>query len=132
MSPARSAGAPSSWIDSPRTRLLCDGLLLALGAVTLAACLGRVNPTLRLLLILASACVLPGSALVARLGASDVLEAFVIAVTLGFCVQALGALAMAFTGWWHPFGWGLALLIGSSAILAWDLRRSLRSLRAVR
>jgi hypothetical protein len=132
MSAAESSSAPSSWPGSPRARLGADAMLLAVGALTLLACLITINRTLRISLVLASACVLPGGALATRLRVTDGLEALVIAVTLGFCVQALGAMVMAFSGWWHPFAWGLTLLIGSSVGVAWDLGDALASLRAVR
>lgn len=132
MSAAEGLPGRSSWPDSPRARLLANAALLGLGALTLAACLFGINGTLRLWLVLLSACALPGGALVARLGAADGLEALVLAVTLGFCVEALGALVMAFSGWWYPTAWGLTLVVASSLPLAWDLRGALGSLRAVR
>lgn len=80
--------------------------------------------------MLAGACLIPGGAVLTRLGVDDILDAVALAVGLSFTIEAAGALAMVWTGWWHPVGWALALLVGSCALLMLDLRRVLATARS--
>jgi hypothetical protein len=95
-----------------------------LAAATVAVCLLQTHGAARLLLVLAAACLIPGGALLTRLPVEDAVEAFGLAVGLGFTIEAFGALAMVWTGWWHPFGWAIVLGTVACAVLAVDLRRS--------
>jgi hypothetical protein len=117
------------WLGEPRRSALVDCLLLLLAVATVAICLADAHGVARLLLVLASACLLPGGALLTRLPMADPLEALGLAVAVGFCIEAAGALAMIWTGWWHPFGWALALVIAACAMFALDLRRSVAMVR---
>jgi uncharacterized membrane protein len=111
------------WLGDPRRCVTADCLLLILATVAVAVCLVDTNSTARLPLVLAAACLIPGGALLTRLPVEDVLEALGLAVSLGFCIEAAGALAMVWTGWWHPFGWALTLVTAASVLLVLDLRR---------
>jgi len=114
----------TGWLDDPRRRAVADGLLLVLAAATVAVCMLQSHGAARLLLVLAAACLIPGGALLTRLPVEDAIEAFGLAVGLGFTIEAFGALAMVWTGWWHPFGWAIALGVVACAVLLVDLRRS--------
>lgn len=140
---ARSAGSPTSmgsspvavynvqprWLGDPRRCVTADCLLLVLAAATITVCVLDTHSIARLLLVLAAACLIPGSALLTRLPVEDVLEAFGLAVGLGFTIEAVGALAMVWTGWWHPFGWALALVTAACVVLVLDLRRNVVTVR---
>jgi hypothetical protein len=122
--PGAAHGERAPWLGDPRRCVIADSFLLALAAATLAACLLGAHSAARLLLLLAAACLIPGGALLTRLSVEDVLEAVGLAVGLGFSIEAVGTLAMIWTGWWHPFGWALVLVGAACALLALDLRRS--------
>ncbi|HEV2973940.1 MAG TPA: hypothetical protein VGX69_02960 [Solirubrobacteraceae bacterium] len=113
------------WLGDPRRCVTADCLLLALAAATVAVCLLDAHGAVRLLLVFAAACVIPGGAVLTRLPVEDVLEAFGLAVGLGFAIETVGALAMVWTGWWHPFGWAIVVGVGACATLVLDLRRNL-------
>ncbi len=128
-SPAQPAGGHARWLGDPRRCAIADCVLLALAAAAVAVCLLSAHGVARLLLVLAGACLIPGSALLTRLPMEDVLEAVGLALGLGFSIEAAGALAMVWTGWWHPYAWAIALLAASCAMLVLDLRRSLATVR---
>lgn len=115
----------AGWLGDPRRCATADALLLTLAAATVAVCLLQAHGAARLLLVLAVACLLPGSALLTRLSVEDELEAFGLAIGLGLTIEATGALAMIWTGWWHPFGWAIVLGVGACALIAIDLRHNL-------
>jgi hypothetical protein len=128
-SPAATNESRRGWLGNPRRCATADVLLLVLAAATVAVCLLQSHGAARLLLVLAAACLIPGSALLTRLSVEDELEAFGLAVGFGFTIEAFGALAMVWTGWWHPFGWGIALGLLSCAALVVDLRRNVAMIR---
>jgi hypothetical protein len=117
------------WLGDPRRCVIADCSLLILAAATVVVCLLQTHSTARLLLLLAAACLIPGSALLTRMSVEDVLEAFGLAVGFGFAIDAAGALGMVWTGWWHPFGYALALGIAACGMIALDLRRSMAIVR---
>lgn len=117
------------WLGDPRRCVTADCLLLALAAATIAVCLLDTHSTARPLLVLVAACLIPGSALLTRLPVEDMLEAFSLAVGLGFTIEAAGALAMVWTGWWHPFGWALLLVGAACVVFVLDLRRNVVTVR---
>jgi hypothetical protein len=117
------------WLGDPRRCVAADCLLLSLAAATVVVCLLDTHSTARVLLVLAAACLIPGSALLTRLPVEDVLEAFGLAVGLGFTIEAAGALAMVWAGWWHPLGWATVLVIGACVMLVLDLRRNVVTFR---
>jgi len=117
------------WLANPRRRATAEFLLLLLAVTTVAVCLLQTHGAARLLLVLTAACLIPGGALLTRLPVEDALEAFGLAVGLGFTIEAIGALAMVWTGWWHPFGWGITLVTVACGMLAIDLRRNVSVFR---
>lgn len=119
----------AGWLGNPRRRATAELLLLLLAIATVAVCLLETHGAARLLLSLAAACLIPGGALLTRLPVEDGLEAVGLAVGLGFTIEAVGALAMVWTGWWHPFGWGIALGTVACGALALDLRRNVSVFR---
>jgi hypothetical protein len=100
-----------------------------LAAATVTVCLLQSHGAARLLLVLAAACLIPGGALLTRLPVEDELEAFGLAVGFGFTIEAFGALAMVWTGWWHPFGLAIVLGLVACTVLAIDLRRNVATIR---
>jgi hypothetical protein len=129
-----SAGVPkdelqAGWLGNQRRRATAEFLLLLLAVATVVVCLLEAHGAARLLLVLAAACLIPGGALLTCLPVEDALEAFGVAVGLGFTIEAIGALAMVWTGWWHPFGWGIALGTVACGVLAIDLRRNISVFR---
>lgn len=126
--PAPQAAAHDSrrgWLGDPRRCATADSLLLVLAVATVAVCLLQSHGAARLLLVLAAACLVPGSALLTRLSVEDTLEAFGLAIGLGLTIETVGALVMIWTGWWHPLGWVIALGTLACALLAIDLRHNL-------
>jgi uncharacterized membrane protein len=119
---ARGLGQPV-WLGDPRRCVAADCLLLSLAAATIAVCLLAPDSIARLLLVLAAACLVPGGALLTRLPVEDPLEAFGLAVGLGFTIEAIGTLAMIWTGWWHPLGWAIVLVSAACGMFVLDLRR---------
>ncbi len=122
--PAVASASGAGWLEDPRRRATADCLLLVLAAATVAVCLLQAHGAARLLLVLAAACLIPGGALLTRLPVEDAVEAFGLTVGLGLTIETFGALAMVWTGWWHPFGWAIVLGAIACAVLAVDLRRS--------
>jgi hypothetical protein len=118
----RGFGQPV-WLGDTRRCVAADCLLLSLAAATVAVCLLDTHSIARLLLVLAAACLVPGGALLTRLPVGDPLEAFGLAVGLGFTIEAIGTLAMIWTGWWHPLGWAIVLVSAACVMFLLDLRR---------
>jgi uncharacterized membrane protein len=129
MSPVDQYGRRPRWLGDPRRCAVADCLLLMLTVATVAVCLLEAHSSARLLLLLAAACLVPGGALLTRLPVQDALEALGLAVGLGLCIEAAGALAMVWTGWWHPFGWALVLAGTACVMLVLDLRRVVVTVR---
>ena len=96
MPPTRKVQPP--WLGAPRTTIVADCLLLSLAIAATVACIASPHSIGRLLLLLAAACLVLGSALLTRLPVDDPIEAFGLAVGFGFCIEALGTLAMVWTG----------------------------------
>jgi uncharacterized membrane protein len=111
------------WLCDPRRCATADCLLLVLAAATVAVCLADTHSIARRLRELAAACLIPGGALLTRLPVEDELEALRLAVSLSFCIEAVGTLAMIWTGWWHAFVWALAPVAAACVMLVLDLRR---------
>ena len=117
------------WLGAPRRCIAADCLLLCLAAATVAVCVLDTHSTACLLLVLAAACLIPGGALLTRLPVEDPLEAVGLAVGLGFTIEAIGTLAMIWTGWWHPLGWAIVLVAAACLMFVFDLRRIAATLR---
>jgi uncharacterized membrane protein len=121
----------TGWLGDPRRCVTADCLLLSLSAATIAVCLLAPDSIARLLLVLAAACLVPGGALLTRLPVEDPLEAFGLAVGLGLTIEAIGTLAMVWTGWWHPLGWAIVLVSTACGMFVLDLRRVAATSREV-
>lgn len=131
--PAASASpAPRSWLGDPRRSAVADCMLILLAAATAAVCLLDTGGVARLLLLAIAACLIPGGALLTLLPVEDELEAAALAIGLGFAIEASGAMAMVWTGWWYPFGWAILLALAACATLALDAHRNLRLIRGRR
>ena len=114
----------SGWVGPRKTCLVVDGLLLSLtGATALAWATGTHSPA-RLVLVLLTACLVPGAAVLTRVSVRDPLEGAALAVGLGLTLEAIGTLGMIWAGFWHPEGWALFLGVTASLALAIDLRRN--------
>ena len=124
----KASSTRTRWLGEPRRCVIADGLLLVLAGATVAACLLNTHGAVRLLLLLAAACLIPGGALLTRLPSDGVLEAVGLAVALGFSIEAAGALAMIWTGWWHPVTWAVILVSMASVTFALDLQRNVATL----
>lgn len=117
------------WLGDQRRCINADCVLLLLAAATVASLLLDAPSPIRLLLLLAAACLIPGSALLTLLPVEDPFEAFALAVGFGFTLETVGALAMVWTGWWHPYGWTIVLGALACVMLTLDLRRNLALIR---
>jgi uncharacterized membrane protein len=124
-----AAKVQTQWLGDPRRCITADCLLLVLAVATVALCLSDGHGVVRLLLVLAAACLVPGSALLTRLPVEDALEAIAFAVGFGFAIEAVGTLGMIWTGWWHPLAWALVLVGVACVVFALDLRRSVALVR---
>jgi uncharacterized membrane protein len=130
---AEPAGEDTSeilWMGERRRCAIADCVLLVLALVAVGVSALGGHGIVRLLVVLAATCVLPGSALLTRLPGADVLEVLSLAVGLSFTIGAACGLAMVWTGWWHPYGCALALAAGACVMLALDLRRNVDGLVA--
>lgn len=119
------------WAEDPWTRAAVDCLLLALVPVAVVVSVVDAAGVARLLLVLAAACLVPGGALLTRVANDDLLSALGLAVGFSLCIETVGALAMIWTGWWHPLGFSLALMALACVALVLDLRRILATLNRV-
>jgi hypothetical protein len=115
------------WLGDPRRCASADCALLALAALAATGTLAPGSGLLRPLLVLLAACVVPGAALLTRVEVHDLLEAAGLAVAFSLGVEGAGALAMVWTGWWHPLAWGLTLLAAACSMFLLDLRRVART-----
>ncbi|HEY4451305.1 MAG TPA: hypothetical protein VGN13_06895 [Solirubrobacteraceae bacterium] len=101
--------------------------LLALAAAALLVSVLNAPHAVRLLVLLAAACLVPGAALLCFLPTADPLVRVAMCVGLSLAVEALGALAMVWTGFWHPVAWAAVLGMAACISLAVDVRRGVRS-----
>ncbi len=121
--PGHPTPPSTGWPGESRKRAAADCLLLMLAFLTVVVCLSNVTNTGRPLLVLAATCLVPGGAVLTRLPTGDALEALGLAVGLSFCIETAGALAMVWTGWWHPFALATGLILVACVMLSLDLRR---------
>jgi uncharacterized membrane protein len=107
-------------VSSERRRELADIALLALlagAAVAVAADLQPVRP----FLVFTAACVVPGGAVMTKLGTGEGLTDLALAFGLSFAIEAACAVLLAWSGWWHPIVLGAALGSGAAFLLIADL-----------
>jgi hypothetical protein len=116
---------PSDWRRTARASVVADLTLLALAcAAAIVAVADPAGPA-RPLLVLCAACLLPGGALLTRLRVDDLVTALGLAVGLSMCAEAIGALAMVWTGWWHPVAFAIGLGVVACAALLLDAVRAI-------
>lgn len=111
----------TSWPNHPRGQVAVDCVLLSLIVATTAVCLVDAHGPARLLLVLLAAGLVPGGALLTRLPVDESSAFFGLAVCFSFTIEAIGALVMVWTGWWHPFGFAGVLAIAATTLLLFDL-----------
>jgi len=102
-----------------------DCALLALAALAAASVAVHAPGAVRVTAVLVAACLLPGGALLTLLPGGEAPQTLGYAVGLGLAVETLGALAMIWSGFWHPVAWSILLGGAASCLLATDLRRQL-------
>lgn len=107
-------------VRGDRRARLNASLLALLGAAALLGVV-RVQP-LSALVMLVAMCVVPGAALLTRVGAPDVLTAVALAVGLSLALDTAVATVLAATGWWHPELAAGAVAAGAVVLLVSDLR----------
>jgi GT2 family glycosyltransferase len=123
-------GPAAYLVSAARARAIVDIALLALIAVAAVAIVVPVDPV-RPFAVFAAACVVPGGALMTRLNVvDDLATAAGVALALSLALLTAGSLALAWVGWLHPELLGLLVGGASGALLAADLRRTLRDPRA--
>jgi hypothetical protein len=111
---APAAPAPSAppWHPTAASVLVS---LLALVAVVLVL-LGVASPV-RAVVAAAAALTAPGLAVLPRRGRLDPWAAAGMVVVASMVIGVVVGLVSAWTGWWHPVGAGVALLLVSAAVL---------------
>jgi hypothetical protein len=125
--PSSVASTVDDGLAQPMRRAVGDALLLTLASASVALCVAGASGAVRLALVFVTACLLPGAALLTRLRIQSTLERCALAVGLSLCIEAAGSLVMVWTGWWHPDGWALALVLASCAPIGVDLAANVRA-----
>lgn|GEM_PF-5234321 len=105
--------------------MLVDASLLTLAVTSLLVWTSGTHSPVRLGLVVLSACLVPGASVLTRLSVQDPVEGAALAVGLGLTLEAIGTLAMTWTGFWHPAVWALLLMCGAGLLIAVDLRRNI-------
>ena len=106
-------------------RALLDATLLALLGAAGGFGILQVQPFSAVVMLLAM-CVIPGAALLTRLGFADPLTTLALAVALSLAIATGVATILAWSGWWHPELAAIVLAVGAAMLLFSDLRRALR------
>jgi hypothetical protein len=114
------------WPSKPKDQALLDCGLLALTFAAVAVCLIDDHGLARLLIVAAATCLAPGGAILRRLSVDESTGFIGLAICFSFAVETAGALIMVWTGWWHPFGYAVALACAATALLLFDLGQLLR------
>jgi hypothetical protein len=109
---------------------LAEAALLVLAAASAALCLSGTESVARPLILLCAATLVPGGAILTLLPARNALEAVGLAVVLGGSLLTTVALAMIWTGFWHPTAAAAAVGALAAALLIVDLARRIRHYRS--
>jgi hypothetical protein len=111
----------ASWPAKTASKILLDCGLLGLTVAAVAICLIEDHGLARLLVVGVATCLVPGGAILRRLSVDESITFLALAVCFSFTVETAGALIMVWTGWWHPFGYAVALACAATALLLLDL-----------
>lgn len=106
-------------------RALLDLALLALLAAAAALSVVQLQP-LSALVVLLAMCVVPGAAILTRVGTTDSLTTAALAVGLSLAVDTAVAAALAWSGYWHPTIAAAAIAAAAALLLIADLYRNYR------
>jgi len=87
-----------------------------------------VTGPLRSMLVIASVFLLPGTAIVSRLGLDDGHTFLALTLVTSIATIVVAATLMVWADWWHPFVLGSALAVVCSVVLLADVVRITRSL----
>jgi hypothetical protein len=109
----------------PAAPILADVAVLALGIVAYIVIVFDVGGPVRAVAALAAALVLPGWALRPALPVIDPWARACVVIVTGVAVQAIGALAMVWTGYWYPRACGCAVFGVAALALIVQLRHRL-------
>lgn len=96
--------------------------LLVLAAATAAASRPAAAPG-----VLLAACLVPGGAIMTRLRTGSGLTDLALALVFSLAVDAAGSFLLSWSHLWHPEALGIALGVGSAALLLADLLRGAES-----
>jgi hypothetical protein len=102
-----------------------EGVLLTGFSLSWAAplCVALPMPAvLRLVVVLLFAVIVPGAAVVSRLGFEDRVVEWALTVTASLVICAGASVLMAWTEWWHPRGLFLGLAAACAVALWLELR----------
>ncbi len=102
------------WID-----VALIGLLAAAAAVTLVP----APVPVRLVVLLAAACLVPGGALVRYIGVDPGVAGIAMAASLGLAFETAASLALVWTGWWHPEVLAVGVAAASALLIVIDRSR---------
>jgi GT2 family glycosyltransferase/O-antigen/teichoic acid export membrane protein len=104
---------------------LADAAAVLLSGGVVIMTLAGVGGVARVLVALAFVTVVPGWALVGRIGKLDGVGRAALAVGVSLALSAVGATTMAWLSAWHPIALLIVLAGGSTAVIlgAWPLRR---------
>lgn len=106
-------------------RVVPDFALVALILATALVVIADLQPVRPFVVILA-ACLVPGGAMLTRLRTGEGLSDLALAVGLSIAVEIIGALLLAWSGWWHPEVLGGVLGAASMGLLVTDLAKASR------
>jgi glycosyltransferase involved in cell wall biosynthesis len=109
--------------ERPVTPRWADVGLAALIAGAVAVTLVPAPVTVRILVMLAAACLVPGGALVRYLRFDFGASWLAMAAALSLGVETLASLALIWTGWWHPELVAIALGAISALVIVFDWSR---------
>jgi uncharacterized membrane protein len=101
-------------------RLVIDAAAFALVAVAVLAVALPVSSA-RPFAVFAAALLAPGAAVVTLLEVEDAATALALAVGVSLAVDVVAALALVWSGWWHPIVAGAAVAACAAAALLVDL-----------
>lgn len=92
-------------------------VLTALAGASAAADAGAA----RAVLVLATAVLVPGWAVLTRLPRTDLLTSAALAVVISLALEICGSLVFGWVGWWHPWVLAVVLAAASAVLITYDL-----------